>query len=114
VLNFILQALFQSAEHTYCMRKGRIRSRIQIREDQKHADPADPIPDPDPQHYLAHDEAAEDLVEGVLVVQRAEDEALQARLLHQDRVRQRLLALEGHRLSEKRFKLKHFVFNKKK
>ncbi len=35
------------------------------------------------------------------MVQRAEDEALQARLLHQDRVRQRLLALEGHRLSEK-------------
>jgi hypothetical protein len=72
-------------------------------------DPADP----DPQHCLAHDEASEDLVEGVLVIQRAEDEALQARLLHQDCVRQRLLALEGHRLSEKIFKLKHVIFNKK-
>jgi hypothetical protein len=60
-------------------------------------DPADP----DPQHCLAHDEAAEYLVEGVLVVQRTEDEALQAGLLHQDCVRQRLLALEGHRLSER-------------
>jgi hypothetical protein len=34
------------------MRKGRIWSRSQIREAQKHADPADPapVPEPDPQH----------------------------------------------------------------
>ncbi len=37
--------------------KGRIRSRIRtsdywIREARKHADPADPVPDPDPQHWF--------------------------------------------------------------
>jgi hypothetical protein len=54
LITFILQALFQSAQHIY-EKKIRIRIRtsdswIRIQEAQKHADPADPVQDPDPQH----------------------------------------------------------------
>ncbi len=46
---FIDFAGITSVRSTHVWEKGRIRSRIRIREAQKHAD-LDPVPDPDPHH----------------------------------------------------------------
>ncbi len=50
MLKFILEVLFQSAEHVDEKRTNGPKTEwIRIRMAQKHADP-DPVPDPDPQH----------------------------------------------------------------
>jgi hypothetical protein len=49
--NFILQALFQSAQQIYEKREGSGSPPL-TNKAQKHADPADPDPVPDPQHWF--------------------------------------------------------------